>query len=166
MKMNMFCPKCGADGQSADSYCKRCGEWLPDLDAIGRPGFFRKRTREEKIRKMRVLEMVSAALSLTAGAIIISVLAGGADTQQLHLALLCCIVVAGYQIINFYLGHKLQQRIDRSRSRRPDEIEQAEEPFRVLNAADTTPFINRASVVENTTELLEPLPREAKRERS
>jgi uncharacterized membrane protein YvbJ len=47
----MFCPKCGADDQGAESYCKRCGEWLPDLDAIRRPGLFRKRTREEKIRK-------------------------------------------------------------------------------------------------------------------
>ena len=72
MKKNMFCPKCGADGQSAESYCKRCGEWLPDLDAIRSPRLFRKRTREEKIRKMRVLEAVSAALSLTAAAIPLS----------------------------------------------------------------------------------------------
>ena len=49
MKKNMFCPKCGAGGQSAESYCKRCGEWLLDLDAIRGPGLFRKRTREEKI---------------------------------------------------------------------------------------------------------------------
>lgn len=47
----MFCPKCGADGQTADSYCKRCGQWLPDLTAIRRPGLFRKQTRDEKIRK-------------------------------------------------------------------------------------------------------------------
>ena len=149
----------------AESYCKRCGEWLPDLDAIRRPGLFRKRTREEKIRKMRVLEAVSTVLSLTAGAIITSVLVAGTDTQLLYLAVLCCVVVAVYQIVNFYLGYKLQQRIDRSRSGPPDEIKAAEEELGRLNAADTTQFVNRASVVENTTELLEPLPREARRDR-
>ena len=164
MKKNMFCPGCGADGQTAESYCKRCGKWLPDVEALSRPGLFRKRTREEKIRKMRVLEAVSAALSLTAGAIITSVLVGGSDTQLLNLAVFCCIVVAVYQMVNFYLGYKLQQRIDRSRSELPDEIEGAEEAFGTLNAADTTPFVNRASVVENTTEVLEPLSRKAKQD--
>ena len=159
----MFCSKCGADGQRAESYCKRCGEWLPDLDTIRRPALFRKRTREEKIRKMRVLEAVSAGLSLTAGGIISAVLVAGSDTQLLYLAVLCCVVVGIYQMVNFYLGYKLQQRIDRSRSGLPDAIEGAQEAFGKLNAADTTPFVNRASVVENTTELLEPLPREAKR---
>lgn len=161
----MFCPKCGAEGQSAESYCKRCGEWLPDLDAIRRPGLFRKRTREEKIRKMRVLEAVSAGLSLTAGAIIISVVAAGTNVQLLNIAVICCVVVAVYQMINFYLGHKLQQRIDQSRSEHPDEIKAVEKEVGRLNAADTTQFVNRASVVENTTELLEPLPREASRDR-
>lgn len=160
----MFCPECGADGQTAESYCKRCGKWLPDLEALSRPGLFRKRTREEKIRKMRVLEAVSAALSLTAGTIITSVLVGGSDTQQLYLAVLCCVVVAVYQMVNFYLGYKLQQRIDRSRSELSDEIKGGEEAFGTLNAADTAPFVNRASVVENTTEILERLPRRAKRD--
>ena len=157
----MFCPKCGADGQSAESYCKRCGEWLPDLDAVRSPGLFRKRTREEKIRKMRVLEAVSAALSLTAATIITSVLVAGGDIQLLFLAALCCVIVALYQIVNFYLGYKLQRGIDQSRTTKS--IETAED-VRRLNAADTTAFVNRASVVENTTELLEPLPRQVKRD--
>lgn len=163
MKENMFCPKCGADGQSSESYCKRCGEWLPDLDTIRSPRLFRKRTREEKIRKMRVLEAVSAALSLTAAAIISSVLVAGGDVQLLFLAALCCVIVALYQIVNFYLGYKLQRGIDQSRTTTSNNIEAAED-FRRLSAADTTAFVNRASVVENTTELLEPLPREAKRD--
>lgn len=99
----MFCPKCGADGQSAESFCKRCGEWLPDIDDLSRPRLFRKRTREEKIRKMRVLEAVSAGLSLTAATIIISILAGGGDTQLLFLAAFCCLLVAAYQVVNFSL---------------------------------------------------------------
>ena len=160
----MFCPKCGADSQSPESYCKRCGDWLPDLGTIRRPGLFRKRTREEKIRKMRILEAVSAGLSLTAGALITSVLVAGADIQLLFLAAFCCVLVAVYQTINFYLGYKLQQRIERSRSMPSDKILTAAEDFKSLSAADTTAFVNHASVIENTTELLEPLPRKAKQD--
>ena len=160
----MFCPKCGADAQSAESYCKRCGEWLPDIDDLVRPRLFRKRTREEKIRKMRVLEAVSAGLSLTSAAIIISILAGGGDTQLLFLAAFCCVLVAAYQVVNFYLGYKLQQKVDQSRADSTGEIKaETEKGVRVLSSADATPFVGEHSVVENTTQLLEPIPREAKR---
>ena len=165
MTKSMFCPKCGADAQSAESYCKRCGEWLPDMDSLTRPRLFRKRTRDEKIRKMRVLEAVSAGLSLTSAAIIISFVTGGSDKHLLSLAAFCCFIVAVYQVVNFYLGYKLQPRVDKSRAGRTDEIEaQAEQRVRALPSADTTPFVGRNSVVENTTELLEPVPRAAKRE--
>src|SRR5918999_3512456 len=111
----MFCPKCGADAQKGESYCTRCGEWLPDLNSLTRPGLFRKRTREEKIRKMRVLEAISAGLAVTAAAIIFAVISGGADTQLLFLSLLCCLVVAVYQLVNFSLGSTLQRKIEQSR---------------------------------------------------
>ena len=29
----MYCHKCGAANQSANAYCKSCGEWLPNLNA-------------------------------------------------------------------------------------------------------------------------------------
>lgn len=165
MVKTMFCPKCGADAQSADSYCRRCGEWLPDIDALARPRLFRKSTREQKIRKMRILEAISAGLSLTAAAIIISVLRGGGETQLLILSVFCCLIVAAYQVVNFYLGHKLQQRVDESRTRGTGEIKSgAEESARVLGVGDTSQFVGGRSVVEGTTKLLEPLPRKAKRD--
>ena len=165
MMKSMFCPKCGADGQSADTYCKRCGEWLPDIDALARPRLFRKWTREQKIRKMRVLEALSAGLSLTSAAIIISVLAGGVGTQLLILAVFLCFIVAAYQLVNFYLGHKLQQRVGQSRAGSTGEIEAgAEKRARALSPGDATQFAGGQSVVEGTTRLLEPIPREAKRD--
>jgi hypothetical protein len=165
MMKSMFCPRCGANAQSAESYCKRCGEWLPDIDALVGPRLFRKRTREEKIRKMRVLEAVSAGLSLTSATIIISILGGG-DTQLLFLAAFCGFLVAAYQVVNFYLGYKLQQRVDESRADSTDEIKaEAGKKVRVLSPDDATTFFGGHSVVENTTELLEPIPREAKRDK-
>ncbi|HWN11140.1 MAG TPA: hypothetical protein VNO50_18015 [Pyrinomonadaceae bacterium] len=164
MMKTMFCPKCGADGQTAEAYCRSCGEWLPDIDALARPRLFRKLSRDEKIAKRRVLEMVSAGLSVTSAAVILSVLAGGNDLQILFLALICCVLVAVYQIVNFYLGHKIQRTIERSRAEVVHEIEEvADKRVETLGSADAISFVGRGSVVENTTELLEPIPRGAKR---
>ena len=156
----MFCPNCGAEGQSVESYCRFCGEWLPDIAALTNRKFFGKLTREQKIGKMRVLEAVSAGLSLTAAAIIISILAGG-DMKILFLAAFCCILVAVYQVVNFYLGYKLQPRTDQRRPENEEEIKTiAGKGINALNAGETIDFVNRASVTDNTTKNFEPVLRE------
>ena len=68
---------------------------------------------------------MSAGLSLTAAAIITSVLVAGGDVQVLFLAALCCVIVALYQIVNFYLGYKLQRGIDQSRTTTSNKSETA-----------------------------------------
>jgi hypothetical protein len=161
----MFCPKCGADSQSPESYCKRCGDWLPDLEALKRPGIFRKLSRQEKIRKMRVLQAVSAGLSLTSAAIILAILAGGGDTQILFLAAFCSILVAAYQIVNFYLGYKIEQKSNRSHSEAIKENSALETGKKVemLDSAQANSFVSSPGVTEHTTELLEPVPRRTER---
>lgn len=163
----MFCPKCGADNQSAESYCRNCGKWLPDIDALAKRKLFGKLTRQQKIEKIRILEAVSVGLSLTSSAIIISVLAGGGNIQLLFLAAFCGILVAVYQGVNIYLGYKLQQKTVQSRTENTDKNEQiAGKKINALNAADTTRFVDRQSVTENSTELLEPEFVERKTERN
>ena len=161
----MFCPKCGAEDQNANSYCKRCGEWLPDIESLSKPGFglFRKLTRpEEKIRKMRIFEAISTGLSLTSAAIIFSFIVAGRNRGLLFLAAISCVVVAVYQIVNFYLGYNLQRRIDGSRQNNattanlPDEHKTGQ-----LNAAAEIENAHLQSVVDDTTKLLDPVPRKA-----
>lgn len=161
----MFCPTCGASDQTGESYCKRCGEWLMDLDSLAKPGLFRKKTRDQKLHKMRSLEAVSAGLALTAATIIIGILSTGRNAEMLPLAAFCCLLVAVYQAVNFYLGYKLQHRIDQSRSDNVDEIKAwGEKRTQHLTSPDATHFVEGSSVVENTTELLDPIPRKTKRE--
>lgn len=165
MGKSMFCPKCGAGDQTGESYCKRCGEWLMDLDSLAKPGLFRKKTRDEKIRKMRSLEAVSAGLSLTAAAIIIGIISTGRNIEMLPLAAFCSILVAVYQGVNFYLGYKLQHRIDQSRADNTAELDMpGETQVRELQSAAASRFVDPHSVVDNTTELLESIPRRAKQD--
>ena len=157
MMKTMFCPNCGVEGQNVESYCRFCGEWLPDINALAKRKLFGKLTREQKIGKMRVLETVSAGLSMTSAAIIISVLAGG-DIKILFLAAFCCLIVAVYQAVNFYFGYKLHKKADQKLTE--DEIKTiAEKRINALNAGEKTEFVNRQSVTENTTELLKSISR-------
>ena len=118
---------------------------------------------------MRVLEIVSAALSIMSAIIILAV-RNGTDIDHkevLTLAITCSLLVAAYQVINFYLGSKLHNRTDRGRTDDTNAIAgnpQTTTPQ--LNPADTNRFIRKgASAVENTTGLLDPLPRKAQRDR-
>ena len=159
----MFCPKCGAGDQIAESYCKSCGEWLPDFNVRGWKGFFRKPSREERIKKIRSLEAVSAGLSLTSAAIIIGFISTGRNGQLLFLAAFCALLVTVYQVVNFYLGYKIQHRIDRSRVDNVIHVPSSNET-RELRSADAAQFVDPPSVVENTTDLLEPIPRKSRRD--
>jgi len=163
----MFCPKCGADEQSAESYCKRCGEWLPDLDALTRPGLFRKLTRQERIGKMRRLEAISAGLSFIALFVIMTVLTGGNDKQFLFLAAICCFLVAIYQLINLYFGYQLEKRgAPRHTEEKPAIKANPAKSLQAAGEAQSNRLTGVSSVVENTTELLEPVPRVATRKQS
>jgi hypothetical protein len=157
----MFCPKCGSADQTPESYCKRCGEWLPNVGASARGlGIMRNRSREQKVRKMRILELVSAGLSITSVALIIAFLTGSGARQLLNLAVLCGILVTLYQIFNFYLGTSIErkkQARDTHTTNPPDPQPSIAEPTAPsLPQADTMRFSDVSSVTEGTTRHLDP----------
>jgi hypothetical protein len=150
----MFCPKCGSGEQSPESYCRNCGVWLTDPDTSSASGIFRKTTREEKIRKIRTLELVSIGMSLTSAAIIFAFLFGSLDRGLLFLAMACGLVVAVYQAVTIYLGQKVMRTMPRQTSM-PEKLS-ATGPALVMPPARTRQLNVPASVTEGTTELLEP----------
>ncbi|MFZ1699252.1 MAG: hypothetical protein WBO10_13790 [Pyrinomonadaceae bacterium] len=158
METKMFCPKCGSAEQTPDSYCRQCGEWLPDLSAASR-GRFRTSTREQKVRRMRVLQMISTGLSLASALIIIHVVANGVDQEMLPLAAFCGFLVAVYQIISLILGYNVLSP-KKAQSNESDALttQVSSSQYASLKAADTQEFIKPDSVVENTTALLDHVP--------
>ncbi len=156
----MFCPKCGNSGQAPDSYCRQCGEWLPDLSSGHGVGRFRRSSREHKVRKMRVLQFVSIGLSLASTAMIISFLSGSLDKGLLTLAALCGFLVAVYQMITVFIGKSvLAPKSGQSESAKPQISTTQDVAYEALNPADTGTFIKPDSVVDDTTALLDPVPR-------
>ena len=158
----MFCSKCGAADQSADSYCKRCGEWLPDTARLGRRrGRIRARTPEQRHQKMRVIEAMSALAALSSAVIILAVLAGKVDRPVLVMAADLCFLTAIFQAINFVIGYSLQKRLRQGHDETGRTgILEANTDRPQLNQADTRNLARAASsVTESTTEILDAVPR-------
>ena len=164
----MFCPKCGVGDQSAESYCRRCGKWLPDMEARRRPRLFRlfrPRTREQKIRKMRLLEIMSAALAFASAAMIFYFPSSQGDMSLLNLAGTFCLIIALYQVANFYFGLTLHSKRGKNQMEEGREMKQATTDLPdSLTEHGENEFIELPNITENTTDLLRPAARAAERE--
>lgn len=159
----MFCSNCGAESQSAEVYCKRCGEWLPDVRS--KRAKWGGETPEQHITVMLFLNGFSALVALFS-AIILYITHLGSDSGMrwsVALTAALCITLSAWQISAFLIGLKLRRRLKRGRVEKvsqPVLEERKRQP--ALGAADTLPFGGaRSSVMENTTELLTPVPERA-----
>ena len=155
----IFCPRCGAPGQRVESYCRSCGEWLPDPSAAMTPrGQLRRLSPKRKQRRMRALELLSAAAALVAGLLTLSVLTG-ADLERLVPAMILCFVVVGWQMVAFFMGRSIQRRQNQTSAEGDPALPTAQAGVRpVLTAADTRGLVRPPSVTENTTALLDSTP--------
>ena len=156
----MFCPKCGAGEQSPKAYCKRCGEWLPEIGARAPRGFGGETPEQNISTTLFFSALSSLAALLSAVALYATHLDGG--KWSVYLAAGVCLCIAAWQASSFAVGLKLRRRYKRGReSAGRTLLTNARPPS--LNAADTAPFADVRSVTEGPTELLEPVPRVPRR---
>ncbi len=161
----IFCAKCGAAGQKVDSYCRSCGEWLPDPTAAALlPGRLRGVSPERKQRRIYTLQLLSALAALAAALITLGVHFGLHPDMLVVSALLCFVVVA-WQVVAFFLGRSIQARRSQDAAAGGPSLPAARSDARpALGAADTGGMVRPQSVTENTTALLDPLPASKGRE--
>lgn len=57
----MFCPKCGNADQQPESYCRKCGVYLPDLSLTGK----KKQTPQDHVRANMVLNGMTIVAAFT-----------------------------------------------------------------------------------------------------
>lgn len=152
----MFCPNCGSAEQIANSYCRKCGEFLPDLKK-NLKGSFGGETPQENVRAISSLSLIASVVSLLVA--IWMYATNHSVPFVLHLAAAVLLCNAFWNLSNYYIVRKLAARLNLKRN---ESIEQpqvlpenkADSPQMQLPEADTNEFITPNSITENTTRKL------------
>ncbi|MFL6210715.1 MAG: zinc ribbon domain-containing protein [Pyrinomonadaceae bacterium] len=161
----MFCPHCGADQQKSEAYCTRCGMWLIDPGAVMRHGRripHTAKSPEQKLRAVIVFNVIDTLLALfTFFALLLRL---RPDTHwTVIVAFATCLVIAVHQAVSFKFNLDLRSRMKRGREGAQGDAAQlhsAPTTERALGAGAAPTFNAPFSVAEQTTELLERVPRE------
>lgn len=157
----MYCPKCGAADQKANSYCRKCGEFLPDLEK--RSNFeFGGTTPEEQINTNLFLNLLSAIVSFALAIALYATFWKRGDTLPvIYIVAAFLLAMSAWQTSTFVVGLKLKRNFNKRKS---PSIGAAPEKEKVnsFESARTKILLDEAnlenvvpaSVVENTTKLL------------
>lgn len=159
----MFCPKCGKNEQAPESYCRACGEWLPDLIKRGRKNFGGA-SPEESLRISLFLSALSSIVALLLSLWLYTTYLGKENVPAIiYMTAAFLLAIAGWQASNFYIGIKLRRKFVRRRTgdfaAQANELNSPQQKA-ALPPADVSQFVHKPqSVTENTTELLQPISR-------
>jgi hypothetical protein len=152
----MFCPNCGAADQIANAFCKRCGDWLPDIKRrTGRA--FGGVTPQQNIVTSLFMSALSALAALFSAIALYATYLGKGDAKwSVYLAAAFCLCIAGWQASSFVVALKLRQRLKKARES-TDSISElrAQQARSGLDAGSATEFVGPTSVIEGTTRILE-----------
>ena len=151
----MYCPNCGANSQSANAYCKRCGQWLPDITSRPRIAFGGE-TPQQNISTALFMSALSTLAALFSAIALYATYLGRGDAKwSVYFAAAFCLCIAGWQASSFIVTLKLGRRMKDagSQSAVPGELDQRQ-TSPSLNPADVSAFVAAPSVTENTTQML------------
>lgn len=148
----------------SESYCRQCGEWLPDLSKRGIKSFGGD-SPEESLHISLFLSAMTAAVALLLAVWLYAAYLGKPGTPAIiYVTAAFLLAMAGWQASNFYVGIKLRRNLVRRRkgdfAGQANELKEARRFGAALPEADISQFVHQpTSVTENTTELLQPVPR-------
>lgn len=152
----MFCPSCGKADQNENTYCRQCGEFLPDFEGGGkrRP----RKTPADLFRLSLTFNLLSAVAGISMAIALIVTHAGNEGTHPvIYAATSLLTVISIWQIVSFFNNLKLRKRF----VRRDEEVEEsgiselkARKTKELLPEADLRQVIP-ASVTESTTRTLD-----------
>ena len=109
---------------------------------------------------MIVFNGLSALLALFSAIILYATYLNTPEAKwSVYVAGACCFVIAIHQTFSLAYALEMKLRLKRGQSKGGPEIGSADDSVGVLGRGETTQFVDSQSVTENTTELLEAVPR-------
>lgn len=145
----MFCPKCGKADQKENTYCRSCGNFLPDFDKIKK----REISPEEHLRANSALNIMTAVVSLTLAILLYINFLGAENTPVLiYVTAGFLTAIFAWQVQIFIRSLMLKKQIILPK-RDENKAELTSAKNDLLNEADFSDNIP-ASVAEYTTKNL------------
>lgn len=160
----MFCPKCGKENQTVNSYCRNCGIYLPDFNQLSKKVI----APEEHIKANTVLTFMSGIISLIFAILLHLTFTGKEGTPIL------VYLVIGFLSANFFwqaqtfwrtrlLKKHLPKKNNQANSENSTEFQLTQNKYstdKLLNESNFDDFVP-ASVTENTTKHLHKIRQES-----
>lgn len=152
----MYCPNCGTADQTAETYCRRCGTFLPDLSKPVK----REATPEENLKVNTVLTLMTVIVSFALAITLYLFLGFRENTHPLvYVTAGLLLAMGGWHIQTFIRTRQLKRQWMRKyRSAKIAKGKESTQEFGSVPTAQMLPQADMvpASVTENTTKHLNP----------
>lgn len=120
----MYCPHCGKGEQAADSYCRGCGEFLPDV--TGTSYLIKKLMGASKPETLNTVNLALSLVTALSSLLLLVLLNGYFDAQQTrtgepappvtYLVYAFLVAVAAWQGLSFAVGLRLKSKLSGRRT--------------------------------------------------
>src|SRR5215216_6633405 len=95
----MFCPKCGKADQLPETYCRQCGNYLPNFDKSAK----KPTTPEDHIKANAVLSAMTVVASLILSTLLFLIFKNIPDTHPvIYVTAGFLLAIAAWQIQTFW----------------------------------------------------------------
>ena len=151
----MFCPSCGRSDQIAESYCRQCGTFLPDLTKpVKQPT-----PPEQHVFANIILSSMTIVACFTLAILLYTILAFKHDTHPLIYATAAVLTAMGaWHIQTLWRALLLRKHFKKMKPPVNDDIAASRSldvnTDKLLDTPDLSDFVH-ASVTENTTRHLD-----------
>ncbi len=151
----MFCPRCGNPDQQPETFCRRCGGYLPDFEKIKN----KQSSPEDHLRANAFLNLLTAVVSLSLAVALYAIFLGREDTPFIiYLTAGFLTAIFAWQVQTFWRTQLLKKhfRSNAERKKAAEAEAGGELPAaapELLAEADFKDIVG-ASVTERTTKNL------------
>ena len=103
----MFCPKCGKADQTAETYCRQCGTFLPDLTRPAK----RESPPEENIKVNTVLSLMTVIVSFSLAILLYAIMGFRPGTHpMIYVTAGLLIAMGAWHIQTFIRTRRLKKQ--------------------------------------------------------
>lgn len=139
----MFCPNCGTADQTTESFCRKCGSFLPDFEKLKK----RETPVEEHIKVNTFFTVATAVVSLTLAIVLyLTFINRGPAPFVIYPVFGFLIAITAWQVQTFIRTRMIKKQFESLRPPR----ELSSEGKELLPEADLENVVP-ASVIERTT---------------